>query len=875
MAVAEVSPAHDAARDGDVAKLRLLPHAALSAADQNGWTPAHSAADNGHEGCLRALHELGGAAAASLSAAAKNGKTPAHCAASNGHEGCLRVLHELGGAAAASLSAASQNGWTPAHHAAFKGHEGCLRVLHELGGAAAASLSAANQNGWTPAHRAANEGHEGCLRVLHELGGAAAASLSAVAQNGETPAHRAAFKGHEGCLRVLHELGGAAAASLSAADQDGLTPAHLAADNGHEGCLRVLHELGGAAAASLSAADQDGFTPAHCAAEKGHEGCLRALHELGGAAAASLSAADQNGWTPAHRAANEGHEGCLRALHELGGAAAASLSAATQEGQTPAHWAADNGHEGCLRVLHELACQTADPLLSMLETSGLANAPQCIAELRARRSLSWTQSTSPFDKVDFQQRRVSAAYAAAQDGHVGCFRFLSEIGGASAFLEQLRGDASLLDSDSGFPCLLTDPALLDLETKRSWLDEKLGEKVDDDDFDASLNLEVHRGRVLEGVCAQLGVEEQTGRVQAEARGVRVTFQGEAADGDALRREWLGAASAEMIDPACGLFLSKDGGRTLQPNPESGSTHGADHLSYFALLGRIAGLALYHREQLDVAWSPAFLKAVLGSPMTVDDVASADPEAGDNLRKMRGYTAEELEACGVTFEIDSDESVVYDDSAKRRRTSIELKPGGAEIEVTRENLEEYLALRTPPPRQVDRGAGGRRARGAGRLRGRRGARDAAQLLHGGRVPAAAVRHQGGRRRRLAGLGAMRRRLHGGVGAGGLVLGGGARDDTRGARQAAPLLHGVGARARHGLLRFDGLPGTAAALHHRARPARRRAAAGGVGVLQQAAAAGVREPRDAGREAAARHLALGGLPGGGCGRLKLEQEQSEAH
>ena len=63
-----------------------------------------------------------------------------------------------------------------------------------------------------------------------------------------------------------------------------------------------------------------------------------------------------------------------------------------------------------------------------------------------------------------------------------------------AFLEQLRGDASLLDGN--FPCLLTDPTLLDLETKRSWLHEKLSEKVDDDDFDASLNLEVHRGSVL-------------------------------------------------------------------------------------------------------------------------------------------------------------------------------------------------------------------------------------------------------------------------------------------------------------------------------------------------------------------------------------------
>ena len=52
---------------------------------------------------------------------------------------------------------------------------------------------------------------------------------------------------------------------------------------------------------------------------------------------------------------------------------------------------------------------------------------------------------------------------------------------------------------------------------------------------------------------------------------------------------------EMLDPGRGLFLSKDGGRTLQPNPHSATAAGLDHLSYFALLGRITGLALYHRE----------------------------------------------------------------------------------------------------------------------------------------------------------------------------------------------------------------------------------------------------------------------------------------
>ena len=58
---------------------------------------------------------------------------------------------------------------------------------------------------------------------------------------------------------------------------------------------------------------------------------------------------------------------------------------------------------------------------------------------------------------------------------------------------------------------------------------------------------------------------------------------------------------ELLSPDRGLFRSKDGGRTLEPNPNSDVAAGADHLSYFALLGRIAGLALYHQV------GPAFLR----------------------------------------------------------------------------------------------------------------------------------------------------------------------------------------------------------------------------------------------------------------------------
>ena len=456
----------------------------------------------------------------------------------------------------------------------------------------------------------------------------------------------------------------------------------------------------------LEASSWNGYcaTLAGEAASLGHESCLRVLHELGGDAAASLAAAAANGDTPAHLAAFGGHEGCLRVLHELGGDATASLAAADADGDTPAHAAAQQGHEGCLRMLHELFCMTIDPQLAMLAGSYASTArDDLIQELRARRSLAWTQSSKPFDRVDAGHSQLSAAAWAAKKGHVGCFGFLFKIGGAAAFLRSLRGRESNIDSE--YPCLLTDPALLDLETKRGWLNAQLSVGAD-----AVIDLVVHRDDMLQGLCDALGVHETTGHVDAQAGRVNITFDGEAAEGDGVRREWFGQTIKEIIDPNRGLFKSLDGGRTLQPNPESGD-HAADHLAHFALLGRIAGMALHHRESLDVSWSAAFLKAVLGYPITVDDVALIDPEKCKNLRKMRKYSAKDLAVIhpGLSFEddtagriritsTDANGLVTFEDQQKfvvnahtRQLVSIELKPGGANIEVTPDNVEEYLQL----------------------------------------------------------------------------------------------------------------------------------------------------------------------------------------
>jgi hypothetical protein len=92
-------------------------------------------------------------------------------AASLGQKNCLRALHELGGQAAASVAAADADGWMPAHYAADNGHERCLRVLHKLGGVVAASLASANAARLTPANLAADNGHDYSLhafRASHE-----------------------------------------------------------------------------------------------------------------------------------------------------------------------------------------------------------------------------------------------------------------------------------------------------------------------------------------------------------------------------------------------------------------------------------------------------------------------------------------------------------------------------------------------------------------------------------------------------------------------------------------------------------------------------------------------------------------------------------
>ena len=161
-------------------------------------------------------------------------------------------------------------------------------------------------------------------------------------------------------------------------------------------------------------------------------------------------------------------------------------------------------------------------------------------------------------------------------------------------------------------------------------------------------------------------------------------------GDGVRREWFNVVAGELLQPDCGLFLSKDGGRTLQPNPHSQLAAGADHLSHFCLLGRVTGLAVYHKEPLPAHWSSAFIKAVCGFPVTLEDVESVDP---DLYEQKIAFIRDGVYASRDGMEL-ADLDLVFVDEDNNEEYSVattELKPGGAEIGVTEANKAEYLQL----------------------------------------------------------------------------------------------------------------------------------------------------------------------------------------
>src|ERR1700686_2879271 len=90
------------------------------------------------------------------------------------------------------------------------------------------------------------------------------------------------------------------------------------------------------------------------------------------------------------------------------------------------------------------------------------------------------------------------------------------------------------------------------------------------------------------------------------------------------REFFFLLSHEMFNPFYCLFeYSAHDNYTLQINPHSGIN--PEHLNYFKFIGRVVGLAVFHRRFLDAFFVVSFYKMIIKLPVKLADMEAIDAD----------------------------------------------------------------------------------------------------------------------------------------------------------------------------------------------------------------------------------------------------------
>ncbi|EEB09397.1 HECT-type ubiquitin-protein ligase E3 Pub1 [Schizosaccharomyces japonicus yFS275] len=193
------------------------------------------------------------------------------------------------------------------------------------------------------------------------------------------------------------------------------------------------------------------------------------------------------------------------------------------------------------------------------------------------------------------------------------------------------------------------------------------------------NIKVRREHIFEDSYAEIMRQSP---IELKKR-LMIRFEGEdGLDYGGLSREFFFLLSHKMFDPIYCLFeYSAVDNYTLQINPHSSIN--PEHLNYFKFIGRVIGLAIFHRRFLDAFFVVSLYKMLLRKKVTLADMESIDAEFYRSLKWILDNDITGI--LDLTF-------IAEEDHFGEVRT-VELKPNGDQIEVTEDNKKEYVELVT--------------------------------------------------------------------------------------------------------------------------------------------------------------------------------------
>jgi len=192
------------------------------------------------------------------------------------------------------------------------------------------------------------------------------------------------------------------------------------------------------------------------------------------------------------------------------------------------------------------------------------------------------------------------------------------------------------------------------------------------------HIKVRRSHIFEDSFAEITRQSATDLKKR----LMIKFDGEdGLDYGGLSREFFFLLSHEMFNPFHCLFeYSAHDNYTLQINPHSGIN--PEHLNYFKFIGRVVGLAIFHRRFLDAFFIGALYKMMLGKAVALADMEGVDADFHRSLQWML-----DNDISGGILE----QTFSTEDERFGVMTTEDLIPNGRNIDVTNENKKEYVDL----------------------------------------------------------------------------------------------------------------------------------------------------------------------------------------